>query len=37
MTFAALGQVRADEQLRMARALGYGPVQAWLKVVLPLV
>jgi putative thiamine transport system permease protein len=37
MTFAALGQVRADDQLRMARSLGYGPVQAWLKVVLPLV
>jgi putative thiamine transport system permease protein len=35
MTFAALGQVRADEQLRMARSLGYGPVFAWLKVVLP--
>lgn len=37
MTFAALGQIRADDQLRMARSLGYGPVQAWLKVVLPLV
>jgi putative thiamine transport system permease protein len=37
MTFAALGQVRADDQLRMARSLGYGPVSAWLKVVLPLV
>jgi putative thiamine transport system permease protein len=35
MTFAALGQVRADEALRMARSLGYGPVCAWLKVVLP--
>lgn len=35
MTFAALGQVRADEQLRMARSFGYGPVQAWLKVVFP--
>jgi len=35
MTFAALGQVRADEQLRIARSLGYGPVQAWMKVVLP--
>jgi putative thiamine transport system permease protein len=35
MAFAALPQVRADEQLRMARALGYGPVRAWLKVVLP--
>jgi putative thiamine transport system permease protein len=37
MTFAGLGQVRAEDHLRMARALGYGPVQAWLKVVLPLV
>jgi putative thiamine transport system permease protein len=37
MTFGALGQVRADDQLRVARSLGYGPVQAWLKVVLPLV
>ena len=37
MTFGALGQVRADDQLRMARSLGYDPVQAWLKVVLPLV
>jgi putative thiamine transport system permease protein len=35
MTFAALGQVRANEQLRMARSLGYRPAQAWLKVVLP--
>ena len=35
MTFGALGQVQADAQLRMARSLGYGPVQAWLKVVLP--
>ncbi len=37
MTLAALGQVRADDQLRMARSLGYGPVQAWLKVVFPLI
>ncbi|HEX6111287.1 MAG TPA: hypothetical protein VFZ10_03205 [Geminicoccaceae bacterium] len=35
MTFAALGQVRAEPQLRMARSLGYGPIQAWLKIVLP--
>jgi len=35
MTFGALGQVNAAPQLRMARSLGYGPVQAWLKVVLP--
>jgi putative thiamine transport system permease protein len=37
MTFGALGQIRADDRLRLARSLGYGPVQAWLKVVLPLV
>ena len=37
MTFAALGQIRADDQIRMARSLGYGPVQAWIKVVLPLI
>ena len=37
VTFAALGQVGANDQLRMARSLGYGPPQAWLKVVLPLV
>jgi putative thiamine transport system permease protein len=37
MTFGALGQARADDHLRLARTLGYGPVQAWLKVVLPLV
>jgi putative thiamine transport system permease protein len=35
MTFGALGQVGAEPQFRMARSLGYGPVQAWLKVVLP--
>jgi putative thiamine transport system permease protein len=35
MTFAALGQVATDGQLRMARSLGYGPLQAWLKVILP--
>jgi putative thiamine transport system permease protein len=37
MTFAALNQIRADAQLRMARSLGYGPLLAWLKVVLPTV
>ena len=37
MTFAALGQIQADERLRTARSLGYGPVCAWLKVVLPAV
>ena len=35
MTFGALGQIGADAQFRMARSLGYGPVQAWLKVILP--
>jgi putative thiamine transport system permease protein len=35
VTFAALGQVRAAPQLAAARALGYGPVRAWLLVVLP--
>jgi putative thiamine transport system permease protein len=35
MTFAALGQIRADDRLRMARSLGYGPLCAWLKVILP--
>jgi putative thiamine transport system permease protein len=37
MTFAALGQVPAAQALRVARSLGYGPVAAWLKAVLPLV
>jgi putative thiamine transport system permease protein len=37
VTFAALGQVRAEQHLRVARSLGYRPLQAWLKVVLPLV
>lgn len=37
MTFAALGQIRADERIRLAQSLGYGTFQAWLKVVLPLV
>ena len=35
MLASALQQVRAPAQLAAARALGYGPVQAWLKVVLP--
>jgi putative thiamine transport system permease protein len=35
MTLAALGQVRAGQALDIARSLGYGPVTAWLKVVLP--
>jgi putative thiamine transport system permease protein len=37
MTLAALDQVRADERLAVARSLGYGPVTAWLKAVLPAV
>lgn len=37
MTLAALGQTRAEPTLRLARTLGYGPVAAWLKFVLPLV
>ncbi len=36
VTFAALDQVRAEPLLRAARTLGYGPFQAWIKVVLPL-
>jgi len=37
MTLAALEQVRAEERLAVARSLGYGPVSAWLKAVLPAV
>ena len=37
MTIAALGQIRARAVLAAAYALGYGPVQAWLKLVLPLI
>jgi putative thiamine transport system permease protein len=37
MLLGALGQVRADRRLAAARALGYGPVTAWLKTVLPAV
>ena len=35
MTLGALNQVAAPAQVAAARALGYGPVQAYLKVVLP--
>lgn len=35
MTLAALGQMRADHTLWVARTLGYGPVTAWVKTVLP--
>jgi putative thiamine transport system permease protein len=37
MILAALDQVRARERLAVARSLGYGPVTAWLKTVLPAV
>ncbi len=35
MTIAALDQSRAGERLAVARSLGYGPVTAWVKTVLP--
>jgi putative thiamine transport system permease protein len=35
MTTAALAQVRAAEHLAVARSMGYGPAEAWLRVVLP--
>ena len=35
MTAAALAQVRATEHLAVARSMGYGPAEAWLRVVLP--
>jgi len=35
MMLGALNQIPAAAQLRAARALGYGPAQAWLAVVLP--
>ena len=35
MTLAALHQTHADRRLAIARSLGYGPVMAWIKVVLP--
>src|SRR3546814_3395128 len=37
MTLAALGQVRADERLAVARPIGSGPVTAWPQAVLPAV
>jgi putative thiamine transport system permease protein len=37
MTLAALDQTRADKRLAVARSLGYGPMTAWLKTVLPAV
>ncbi len=35
MLLAAAGQVEAPRQLAVARSLGYGPGEAWLKVLLP--
>ncbi len=35
MTLAALHQTQADRRLAIARSLGYGPVTAWIKTVLP--
>lgn len=35
MSLAALGQIHAERALAAARSLGYGPVAAWLKAVLP--
>ncbi|MBB4286223.1 ABC transporter permease [Roseospira goensis] len=35
MLLAALGQVRADRAVRVARTLGHGPGAAWVRVVLP--
>ena len=35
MILGALNQVRAPAQIAAARAMGYGPVMAWFKVVLP--
>ncbi len=37
MTLGALGQTQAEQRLNAARSLGYSPVAAWLKVVLPAV
>ena len=37
MLLAALNQVRERETVTVARSMGYGPVTAWLKCVLPLV
>ena len=35
MTLAAVHQTHADRRLAIARSLGYGPVTAWIKTVLP--
>jgi putative thiamine transport system permease protein len=35
MIIAALDHAQADQRLAVARSLGYGPVNAWIKTVLP--
>ncbi|NBC34488.1 MAG: ABC transporter permease subunit [Alphaproteobacteria bacterium] len=35
MSLAALGQIRVERTLAVARSAGYGPVTAWVKTVLP--
>ncbi|MBI1774166.1 MAG: ABC transporter permease [Proteobacteria bacterium] len=35
MILAALNQLKAEQTLAVARSLGYGPIAAWLKAVLP--
>jgi putative thiamine transport system permease protein len=35
MLLAALAQVRADAAMRLARSLGHGPVEGWLRAVWP--
>ena len=35
MTLSALAQSNAEQRLQVARSLGYGPVTAWIKTVLP--
>ena len=37
MTLSALEHSRAEERLAIARSLGYGPIMAWMKTVLPAV
>lgn len=37
MIWSAMGQVNADRLLDVARTLGYRPVSAWCKIVLPLI
>lgn len=35
IALSAIGQLNTDQQLRMARSLGYGSATAWFKIVLP--